>query len=142
MKQMNINAVRTSHYPNDPRWYDLCDRLGLYVVDEANIESHGMGYDAASLAKDPAWKLAHMDRTQRMVERDKNHPSIIIWSLGNEAGNGVNTEATYAWIKQRDRRDPCNTSGRSWNPTPTSTARCTLPSSTCWSMPASRRLGR
>lgn len=106
MKQMNINAVRTSHYPNDPRWYDLCDRLGLYVIDEANIESHGMGYDAASLAKDPAWKLAHMDRTQRMVERDKNHPSIIIWSLGNEAGNGVNTEATYGWIKQRDPSRP------------------------------------
>ncbi len=106
MKQFNINAVRTSHYPNDPRWYDLCDEYGLYVIDEANIESHGMGYGAKSLAKDPAWKQAHLDRTQRMVERDKNHPSIIIWSLGNEAGNGVNFFATYDWIKQRDPSRP------------------------------------
>ena len=106
MKQFNINAVRTSHYPDDSRWYDLCDRFGLYVIDEANIESHGMGYGRKSLAKDPAWKTAHLDRTQRMVERDKNHPSVIIWSLGNEAGNGVNTEATYDWIKQRDPSRP------------------------------------
>lgn len=106
MKQLNINAVRTSHYPNDPRWYELCDRLGLYVIDEANIESHGMGYGAKSLGKDPAWKEAHLDRMQRMVERDKNHPSIIIWSLGNEAGNGVNFYATYDWTKQRDASRP------------------------------------
>lgn len=106
MKQLNVNAVRTSHYPNDPRWYDLCDRLGLYVIDEANIESHGMGYGDKSLAKDPAWKEAHLDRTRRMVERDKNHPSIIIWSLGNEAGNGVNFDATYDWTKQRDPSRP------------------------------------
>ena len=106
MKRFNINAVRTSHYPNDPRWYALCDEYGLYVVDEANIESHGMGYGEESLAKNPAWRQAHLDRTQRMVERDKNHPSVIIWSLGNEAGNGINFEATYDWTKQRDTSRP------------------------------------
>ncbi len=106
MKQNNINAVRTSHYPTCPEFYSLCDRYGLYVIDEANVESHGMGYGEASLAKDPAWEEAHLDRTRRMVERDKNHPSIIIWSLGNEAGNGVNTEATYDWIKERDKSRP------------------------------------
>ncbi len=106
MKKLNINAVRTSHYPNDPRWYELCDRLGLYVIDEANVESHGMGYGKESLAKDPAWKEAHLDRTRRMVERDKNHPSVITWSLGNEAGNGENFYATYDWIKQRDASRP------------------------------------
>jgi beta-galactosidase len=107
MKQFNINAVRTSHYPNVPRWYELCDLYGLYVIDEANIESHGMGYDPdRTLGNNPAWKEAHLDRTMRMVERDKNHPSIIIWSLGNEAGDGVNFEATYAWIKKRDSSRP------------------------------------
>ncbi|MBN1853345.1 MAG: DUF4981 domain-containing protein [Pirellulales bacterium] len=106
MKQFNINAVRTSHYPNDPRWYDLCDSMGLYLIDEANIESHGMGYGAESLAKDPRWKEAHLDRTRRMVERDKNHPSIVIWSLGNEAGDGVNFEAAYQWIRERDPSRP------------------------------------
>ena len=106
MKQFNINAVRTSHYPNDPQWYNLCDKYGLYVIDETNIESHGMGYGPESLAKDPKWGKAHLDRAQRMVERDKNHPSIIIWSLGNEAGNGVNFEANYDWIKKRDPSRP------------------------------------
>jgi beta-galactosidase len=106
MKRHNINAVRTSHYPNQPAWYDLCDRYGLYLVDEANIESHGMGYDKESLANFPEWLDAHMDRTVRMVERDKNHPSVIIWSLGNEAGNGPNFMATYDWIKQRDPGRP------------------------------------
>ena len=91
---------------NAPAWYDLCDRYGIYLVDEANIESHGMGYGLASLAKKPAWLAAHMDRTRRMVERDKNHPSIIIWSLGNEAGDGPNFEATAAWIKGRDKTRP------------------------------------
>ncbi|MFW5821022.1 MAG: glycoside hydrolase family 2 TIM barrel-domain containing protein, partial [Bacteroidota bacterium] len=87
MKQNNINAVRTSHYPNDPYWYELCDRYGLYVIDEANIESHGMGYDPEkTLGNNPLFLKSHLDRTIRMVERDKNHPSIIIWSLGNEAG--------------------------------------------------------
>lgn len=106
MKRHNINAVRTSHYPNQPAWYDLCDRYGLYVIDEANIESHGMGYGKESLANFPEWLDVHLDRTIRMVERDKNHPSVIIWSLGNEAGNGPNFMATYDWIKQRDADRP------------------------------------
>jgi beta-galactosidase len=107
MKQLNINAVRTSHYPDDPHWYELADRYGLYIVDEANIESHGRGYNPdTTLGNDPAWKAAHLDRTIRMVERDKNHPSIIVWSLGNEAGNGVNFYATYSWIKERDGTRP------------------------------------
>ena len=107
MKQFNINAVRTSHYPNVPRWYELCDQYGLYVIDEANIESHGMGYRPdRTLGNNPAWQKAHLERTIRMVERDKNHPAIIIWSLGNEAGDGVNFEATYSWIKKRDPSRP------------------------------------
>ncbi len=107
MKQFNINAVRTSHYPNVPRWYELCDRYGLYMIDEANIESHGMGYRPdRTLGNNPAWQKAHLERTVRMVERDKNHPAVIIWSLGNEAGDGVNFEATYSWIKKRDPSRP------------------------------------
>jgi len=107
MKQFNINAVRTSHYPNVPKWYELCDRYGLYVVDEANVESHGTGYKPEkTLAEKPEWKTAHIDRTVRMVERDKNHPSVIVWSLGNEAGDGKNFEATYQWIKERDASRP------------------------------------
>jgi beta-galactosidase len=115
MKQHNINTVRTSHYPNDPRWYDLCDKYGLYVIDEANIESHGMGYGPESLAKDPQWGKAHLDRMQRMVERDKNHPSVIIWSLGNEAGNGINFETNYDWTKQRDPSRPVQYEQAGWN---------------------------
>lgn len=107
LKQHNINAVRTCHYPNMPRWYELCSIYGLYLIDEANIESHGMGYDSATtLANKKVWLEAHMDRTKRMVERDKNFPSVIIWSLGNEAGNGSNFHATYDWIKQRDLTRP------------------------------------
>jgi len=107
MKEANINAVRTSHYPNDPRWYELCDQHGLYVVDEANIESHGYGYrPEITLGNRPEWVGAHLDRTVRMVERDKNHPSVIIWSLGNEAGDGVAFDATYDWIKNRDPSRP------------------------------------
>lgn len=106
MKELNINAVRTSHYPNDPVWYDLCDLYGLYVVDEGNIESHGMGYEDATLAKRPDYKAAHLIRDQRMVYRDINHPSIIIWSLGNEAGNGSNFMACYDWIKSYDPTRP------------------------------------
>lgn len=106
MKQVNINTVRTSHYPNDPRWYALCDKYGLYVIDEANIESHGMGYGETTLAKDPQFELAHMQRTQRMVYRDINHPCIIVWSLGNEAGNGPNFVKTYEWIKSYDSSRP------------------------------------
>jgi beta-galactosidase len=107
MKQFNINAVRTCHYPDDPYWYELADIYGLYIVDEANIESHGYGYEPeTTLGNQPAWKEAHLARTRRMVERDKNHPSIIIWSLGNEAGNGVNFYETYDWVKNRDPSRP------------------------------------
>jgi beta-galactosidase len=107
MKQANINAVRTSHYPNDPRWYDLADEYGLYVLDEANVESHGMGYHPdTTLGNKPEWGAAHLDRTIRMVERDKNHPSVILWSLGNEAGDGVNFQATSAWVHRRDPSRP------------------------------------
>lgn len=106
MKQNNINTVRCSHYPNHSYWYYLCDRYGLYVIDEANIESHGMGYGPATLAKDTTWLKAHMDRTQRMYERTKNHPSVSIWSLGNEAGNGSNFEHTYRWLKSVETNRP------------------------------------
>lgn len=106
MKQLNINAVRTSHYPNDPLWYALCDEYGLYVVDEANIESHGMGYGEATLAKREDYELAHLDRMKRMVERDFNHPSIIVWSLGNEAGDGPNFVKGYYMIKDMDQSRP------------------------------------
>jgi beta-galactosidase len=106
MKANNINTVRCSHYPNQPAWYDLCDRYGIYLIDEADIESHGMGYGQKTLAKDPQYAAAHMNRTVRMVERDKNHPCVIIWSLGNEAGFGPNFEATSDWIHQRDPSRP------------------------------------
>lgn len=106
MKQHNINTVRNSHYPTHPYWYQLCDRYGLYMIDEANIESHGMGYGSASLAKDSTWLPAHMDRTHRMYERSKNHPAIVIWSLGNEAGNGINFERTYDWLKSVEKNRP------------------------------------
>jgi beta-galactosidase len=107
MKANNINAVRTSHYPMPERWYDLCDRYGLYVIDEANIESHGIGYDKdTTLADRPEWAAAHLARTISMVERDKNHPSVIIWSLGNESGDGHNMLADYKWIKNRDQSRP------------------------------------
>ncbi|MFO7617051.1 MAG: glycoside hydrolase family 2 TIM barrel-domain containing protein [Bacteroidales bacterium] len=107
MKSNNINAVRTSHYPQPERWYELCDQYGLYVIDEANIESHGIGYHKdVTLADQPEWAAAHLDRTINMVERDKNHPSIIIWSLGNEAGDGHNMLADYQWIKRRDPSRP------------------------------------
>ncbi len=108
MKKFNINAVRTSHYPNTPRWYELCDQYGLYVIDEANIESHGVGpYDPdKTLTDKPEWKKAFLDRTIRMIERDKNHPCVIVWSLGNENGFGQNLKATYNWIKRRDPSRP------------------------------------
>jgi beta-galactosidase len=107
MKKYNINAVRTSHYPNVSRWYELCDEYGIYVVDEANIESHGVGYDPeVTLANKPEWEAAHFDRMIRLVERDKNHPAVIIWSLGNEAGDGVIFERMYEWTKRRDPSRP------------------------------------
>ena len=106
MKKFNINAVRTCHYPDDPFWYELCDRYGLYMVAEANIESHGMGYGEATLAKREDYALAHMERNKRNVQRNFNHPSIIFWSLGNEAGYGPNFEAAYDWIKAEDPSRP------------------------------------
>ncbi len=106
-KQFNINAVRTCHYPDDEYWYQLCDQYGIYVVDEANNESHGIGYDiTVTLANKPSWKDAHMARVQRMYERDKNHASIITWSLGNEAGNGYNFYECYLWLKGKDLSRP------------------------------------
>lgn len=106
MKQNNINAVRMAHYPNTPRFYELCDKYGLYVTDEANIESHGLGYGKESLANFKLWEAAHLDRNIRMVERDKNHPSVIVWSMGNEAGDGPNFTTVYRWIKERDPSRP------------------------------------
>ncbi|AUC83832.1 hypothetical protein CW731_00365 [Polaribacter sp. ALD11] len=106
-KEYNINAVRTSHYPNDPYFYELCDEYGIYVVDEANIESHGMGYALdRTLANDPKWLNAHLQRVERMIQRDKNHPSIVIWSLANEAGNGYNFYESYLLAKKTDNTRP------------------------------------
>lgn len=116
MKQLNINAVRTCHYPNDPRWYSLCDRYGLYVIDEANIESHGMGYAEKTLAKVEAYEHAHLERQRRMVKRDFNHPSIIVWSLGNEAGDGPTFEKGYAMIKSMDTSRPVQYERAQFNP--------------------------
>lgn len=106
MKRMNINTVRTCHYPDDPYWYELCDRYGLYVWDEANCESHAQGYGEKSLAKDERFKEMVWSRNRNMLERDKNHPSVILWSMGNECGNGVNFEYTYDWMKVRDLSRP------------------------------------
>jgi beta-galactosidase len=124
MKEFNVNAVRCSHYPNDPVWLKLCDQYGLYVVDEANIETHGMGAEFQSSfdrSKHPAylpeWAPAHIDREIRMVERDKNHPSVIIWSMGNECGNGPVFHDAYKWIKERDPSRPVQfeQAGQDWN---------------------------
>lgn len=106
MKQLNINAVRTCHYPNDPKWYDLCDKYGLYVVDEANIESHGTYYGKESLAHDRQFEHAHLQRMKRMVQRDFNHPSVIVWSMGNEAGYGENFRKGYKMLKEMDLSRP------------------------------------
>lgn len=102
MKKLNMNAVRTCHYPDDNLWYDLCDKYGIYVVAEANVESHGMGYREKTLAKDPKYAKAHLERNERNVQRNFNHPSIIFWSLGNEAGYGPNFEEAYKWVKNED----------------------------------------
>ena len=107
MKQLNINAVRTSHYPNDPRWYSLCDEYGIYVTAESNLESHGMGYREKTLAKRDDFLKAHLERQYGNVLVLKNHPSIIVWSLGNEAGYGPNFEKCYDWVKATDKTRPC-----------------------------------
>ena len=112
MKQNNINAVRTSHYPNVQLWYHLCDQYGLYVIDEGNIETHGFGNDLNNkLANDPSWREAHLDRVQRMVYRDRNHPSVVIWSLGNESGDGPNMRAVYEWVHRFDPSRPFHYEG-------------------------------
>jgi beta-galactosidase len=112
MKQFNVNAVRTSHYPNSPAWYDLCDRYGIYVMDEANIECHHYGNNTGNrLTNDPAWQTAYLDRVERMVERDKNHPSVVFWSMGNESGDGPNAAAAYQWTKKRDPSRPFHYEG-------------------------------
>lgn len=106
MKELNINAVRTSHYPQAPLWYQLCDEYGFYLVDEANLESHGLGYGKENVSNFKEWNAAHIDRIEAVVERDKNHPSVIFWSLGNEASNGKAFFDMYEWVKQRDASRP------------------------------------
>lgn len=106
MKQLNINAVRTSHYPCDPRWYDLCDEYGIYITAEANLESHGMGYEEKSLAKFPEYIVPHIERNEGNVKPLINHPSVIVWSLGNEGGYGINFEKAYDWVKACDKTRP------------------------------------
>jgi len=106
MKKFNVNAVRTCHYPDNNEWYDLCDEYGIYLVAEANVESHGMGYGSETLAKREDFKLAHLERDQRNVLRNYNHPAVIIWSMGNEAGFGTNFETCYKWIKDYDKSRP------------------------------------
>ena len=113
MKQYNVNTVRTCHYPNMPVWYDLCDLYGIFIVDEANVESHGMGYGDESLARAPTWEKAHIDRNVSMVQRDKNHPCVIFWSLGNEAGNGPNFAAAAKAIRGVDTSRPIHYEGMS-----------------------------
>lgn len=107
MKELNINAVRTCHYPNDPRWYELCDIYGIYMVAEANIESHGMGYGDKTLVKEPTYEKAHLERNESNIKIYKNHPSIIFWSVGNEAGYGPNFEKAYDLVKAYDPSRPC-----------------------------------
>lgn len=107
MKELNINAVRTCHYPDDPRWYELCDIYGIYMVAEANIESHGMGYGDKTLAKEPTYEKAHLERNESNIKIYKNHPSIIFWSVGNEAGYGPNFEKAYDLVKAYDPSRPC-----------------------------------
>ena len=106
MKELNINAVRTCHYPDNPIWYELCDEYGLYVIAEANIESHCMGYGKETLARDPQFRKAHLERNQRHIQSFFNHPSILIWSMGNEAGMGPNFMDCFNWIKAEDPSRP------------------------------------
>ena len=116
MKENNINAVRTSHYPDDRMWYDLCDSVGIYLVAEANLESHGMRYGEKTLAKRLDWFNSHLERNERNVARNFNHPSIIIWSMGNEAGDGQNFEKIYKWLKAEDPSRPVQYERAQLNP--------------------------
>ena len=116
MKQMNINAVRTSHYPDDPRWYDLCDEYGIYLVAEANVEGHGMMYGPSPLARNPEYEKAHLERNKSNVITYKNHPSIIVWSMGNEDGDGQNFVTCYKWIKEYDKTRPVQYEGATGSP--------------------------
>ena len=116
MKQMNINAVRTSHYPDDPRWYDLCDEYGIYLVAEANIEGHGMMYGRTPLARNPEYEKAHLERNKSNVITFRNHPSIIVWSMGNEDGDGQNFVTCYKWIKEYDKTRPVQYEGATGSP--------------------------
>ena len=116
MKQMNINAVRTSHYPDDPRWYDLCDEYGIYLVAEANLEGHGMMYGSSPLARNPEYEQAHLERNKSNVITYKNHPSIIVWSMGNEDGDGQNFVTCYKWIKEYDKTRPVQYEGATGSP--------------------------
>ena len=116
MKQMNINAVRTSHYPDDPRWYDLCDEYGIYLVAEANVEGHGMMYGSSPLARNADYELAHLERNKSNVITYKNHPSIIVWSMGNEDGDGQNFVTCYKWIKEYDKTRPVQYEGATGSP--------------------------
>ena len=116
MKQMNINAVRTSHYPDDPRWYDLCDEYGIYLVAEANLEGHGMMYGSSPLARNADYELAHLERNKSNVITYKNHPSIIVWSMGNEDGDGQNFVTCYKWIKEYDKTRPVQYEGATGSP--------------------------
>ena len=116
MKQMNINAVRTSHYPDDPRWYDLCDEYGIYLVAEANLEGHGMMYGPSPLARNPEYEQAHLERNKSNVITFKNHPSIIVWSMGNEDGDGQNFVTCYKWIKEYDKTRPVQYEGATGSP--------------------------
>ncbi len=116
MKKMNINAIRTSHYPDDPRWYDLCDKYGIYLVAEANVEGHGMMYGPHPLAKNAEYMQAHLERNMSNVMTFKNHPSIIVWSMGNEDGDGDNFVECYKWIKAYDKTRPVQYEGATWAP--------------------------
>lgn len=117
LKRFNFNAVRTSHYPNDPYWYELCDRYGIYLVDEANIEAHGMGYGPENLGSDRRFEKAHLERNSRMAIRDKNHPSVIFWSMGNESGDGHNFRKAYEWMKAYDTTRPVQYERAIWDTT-------------------------
>lgn len=116
MKQHNVNCVRTSHYPNDPRWLDLCDEYGLFVIDEADLETHGDHYSGFAISDDPAFRDAFVDRIERMVRRDRNHPSIILWSLGNESGFGENHRAMIAWTRANEPTRPIHYCEAGWKP--------------------------